>query len=76
MDTALSGTDLIALDLETTGLRSQKDVIVSIGSVTMNYRRIQWASAKYWVVNPGAPLSAESITIHELTPSDVAEAPR
>jgi len=75
MDTTLSNTDLIALDLETTGLRSQKDVIVSVGSVAMNCRRIQCASAKYWLVNPGSPLSAESITIHELTHSDVAEAP-
>lgn len=74
-DTKLSAANLIALDLETTGLRSQKDVIVSIGSVAMNYRRIKCASAKYWVVNPGAPLSAESITIHELTHTDVAEAP-
>lgn len=74
-DTLLSETNMIALDLETTGLRSHKDTIVSVGSVAMNAKRIQCASAKYWVVNPGAPLSAESITIHELTHSDVEQAP-
>lgn len=71
----LSDASMIALDLETTGLRSQKDTIVSVGSVAMNAKRVQCASAKYWVVNPGARLSAESITIHELTHSDVEQAP-
>ena len=75
MNTPLANTEMIALDLETTGLRSHKDTIVSIGSVAMNAKRIRCASARYWVVNPGAPLSAESITIHELTHSDVAQAP-
>ena len=72
---ALGNTQMIALDLETTGLKSQKDTIVSVGSVAMNAKRIRCASSNYWVVNPGAPLSAQSITIHELTHSDVEQAP-
>ena len=74
-NTSLCETPMIALDLETTGLRSHKDTIVSVGSVAMNVKRISCASAQYWVVTPGAPLSAESITIHELTHSDVEQAP-
>lgn len=75
LDTKLADAPMIALDLETTGLRSQKDTIVSVGSVAMTAKRVKCASAKYWVVNPGARLSAESITIHELTHSDVEQAP-
>jgi len=74
-DCPLNTVPMISIDLETTGLNSKKDTIISFGSVNMTSHRIQCGSAKYWMVKPSSPLLSESVTIHEITHSDIADSP-
>ena len=74
-DCPLKDTPMVSLDLETTGLDSTKDTIISVGLVPMSSQRIQCNGAKYWMVKPESHLSSESVTIHEITHSDIAKAP-
>lgn len=73
--TPLSEVPFVALDLETTGLDAQRDDIVSIGLVPFDMRRIYCQQAKHWLVRPLPPLNSESVIIHGITHSDIADAP-
>ncbi|QJQ94814.1 MULTISPECIES: 3'-5' exonuclease [Halomonadaceae] len=73
--TPIADAPLIALDIETTGLDSRRHSIVSIGLVPFTLQRIHLSQRRYWVVCPPRPLSEQSITVHRLTHSDVADAP-
>lgn len=74
-DTRLKDTPMVSLDLETTGLNHHKDAIVSAGLVTLNSQRIQCRGSQYWMMEPDRPLSNKSVTIHEMTHSDLMDAP-
>lgn len=74
-DTPLSEVPFVALDFETTGLNPERDGIISIGLVPMTLARIQCRTARHWVVNPRRTLQEESVVIHGITHSDIAEAP-
>jgi DNA polymerase-3 subunit epsilon len=67
-------TDFVAIDIETTGLNALEDDIVSIGLVPFDYHRIYLAKAKHWIVRPRR-LTSDSVVIHGITHSDVADAP-
>lgn len=75
-DTPLAEVPLVALDVETTGLDPREHAIVSLGLVPMSLQRIRCAEARYWVVKPTSELSAESVTFHHITHSDIRHAPR
>lgn len=75
-DTPLADAPLVALDVETTGLDPREHAIVSLGLVPMSLQRIRCAEARYWVVKPTSELSAESVTFHHITHSDIRHAPR
>jgi DNA polymerase-3 subunit epsilon len=75
-DTPLADAPLVALDVETTGLDPRQHAIVSLGLVPMNLQRIRCSDARYWVVKPTSELSAESVTFHHITHSDIRHAPR
>lgn len=74
-DTPIHDAPLVALDVETTGLNPTRDGIVSIGLVPMTLARIQCSGARHWVVNPRRVLQDESVVIHGITHSDIADAP-
>jgi DNA polymerase-3 subunit epsilon len=74
-DTPLEQVPLLALDVETTGLDSCRDSIVSLGLVPFNLRRIRCREANYWVVKPAGELSSQSVTFHHITHSDIQSAP-
>ncbi|TYT74230.1 3'-5' exonuclease [Desulfobotulus mexicanus] len=74
-DTPLGELSLLALDVETTGLHPGKDAIVSIGAVPFTLERIFSSRSRYWVVNPGRPLTRESIVIHGITHSQILNSP-
>lgn len=74
-ETAISEVPMVALDLETTGLDAQRDVIVSIGLVPLTMHRIHSPQARYWLVRPDKPLTSRSIIFHRITHSVVANAP-
>jgi DNA polymerase-3 subunit epsilon len=75
-DTPLAEVPLVALDVETTGLDPREHAIVSLGLVPLDLQRIRCAESRYWVVKPTSELSAESVTFHHITHSDVRHAPR
>jgi DNA polymerase-3 subunit epsilon len=74
-DTPLEQAPLLALDVETTGLDSRRDSIVSLGLVPFDLRRIRCREARYWVVKPAGELSSQSVTFHHITHSDIQSAP-
>jgi len=75
-NTALKDTPLLALDLETTGLDPKTDEIISLGLIPLSHKTIRCQGAQYWMAKPERALNAESVTIHEITHAELAEAPR
>ncbi|MHB8843768.1 MAG: 3'-5' exonuclease [Nitrospirota bacterium] len=82
--TAETGVDLalpldaahyVVMDTELTGLDARKDSIVSVGAVGMQGGRIQLGETFYEMVSPGTAMRSESVVIHGITPSDVADKP-
>jgi DNA polymerase-3 subunit epsilon len=66
-----------ALDLETTGLRADRDKILSVGMVPIREGVIRYGERFHSYVrpDPGAELSTEGIRAHHLVPADYAGAP-
>lgn len=65
----------VVLDTELTGLKPQKDSIVSIGAVEMMGGKIEIGRTYYRVVEPRTAMGGESVVIHGITPSDAAQCP-
>jgi DNA polymerase-3 subunit epsilon len=65
----------VVIDTELTGLDEKKDSIVSIGAVKMKGGIIELGNTFYRLIHPETKLTAESVVIHEITPSDVSEKP-
>jgi DNA polymerase III subunit epsilon len=65
----------VVVDTELTGLDERKDSIVSIGAVCMTGGRIELGNMFYRLVSPRTALTAQSVVIHEITPSDVMAEP-
>lgn len=74
-DTPIEDIEFLAIDLETTGLNSNKDEIISVGAVPFTLNRIYLNQAKEWMVKPRRKLSKESVVIHGITHSDIENAP-
>ncbi|NWO55786.1 3'-5' exonuclease [Chromohalobacter israelensis] len=74
-DTPLGEVQMMAMDMETTGLDEQRHAIVSIGLVPFDLRRIRMAQRRYWIVRPPRPLSERSITFHHITHTEIEQAP-
>jgi DNA polymerase-3 subunit epsilon len=65
----------VVVDTELTGLDEKRDSIVSIGALRMNGAAIDLGSSFSRLVSPRTALSASSVVIHEITPSDVEAKP-
>jgi DNA polymerase III subunit epsilon len=73
--TQLSDARFVVVDTELTGLDEKQDCIVSIGALRMAGGTIDIGNTFYQLANPEKALSACSVVIHEITPSEVAEKP-
>jgi DNA polymerase-3 subunit epsilon len=71
----LDDTKFVVFDTELTGLKVKQDSIVSIGAVKMVGGRIFVGDYFYRLVEPKTKLTAHSIAIHEITPSEAATWP-
>jgi DNA polymerase III subunit epsilon len=71
----LTDTRFVVVDTELTGLDEKRDSIVSIGAVRMIGGAVDIGNTFYRLINPDTALSASSIVIHEITPSEVATKP-
>lgn len=63
------------IDTELTGLDERKDSIVSIAAIKMVGGRIDFEDIFNRLVQPESELSAESVIIHGITPSEVVRKP-
>ena len=72
---SLEDVSYVAIDTELTGLNEKNDSIVSIGAVKMRGGRIELGRSFYRLVNPATALTASSVIIHEITPSQVVHRP-
>lgn len=73
--TPISEVPYVVVDTELTGLDERKDSIVSIGAVRMTGSRIELGDTFYRLASPRTELSAASVMIHEITPSEVKAQP-
>lgn len=64
--------EYVAVDLETTGLNSQEDQILSMGWVVVAGNRIRLASARHRLVQVEGEIPAESAVIHQITDDEAA----
>jgi DNA polymerase III, epsilon subunit and related 3''-5'' exonucleases len=71
----LKDVRMMALDLETTGMDVNRHGIVSIGMVPFTINRIQGGRSYYRIVRPRRLLREESVVIHHITHSEIANAP-
>lgn len=65
----------VVIDTELTGLDEKSDGIVSLGAVRMTGGTIHPGKTFYRLVNPSHELRAESVVIHQITPSEVKGKP-
>jgi len=72
---SLENVAYVVIDTELTGLDEKKDSIVSIGAVRMIGGKIELGNSFYRLVNPKTALTAKSVLIHEITPSEVMQKP-
>jgi len=63
------------IDLETTGLDPASDEIISYATVTVAEGRVSLADARYQLISPRRLPGGETIRIHGLRESDLADAP-
>lgn len=66
--------DIVFFDVETTGLNVVRDRIVQIALVKLS-KNGQEPQSFSTLVNPGIPISEESMAIHGITPKDLANKP-
>ena len=69
-----SGDEVVVFDCETTGLNPKVDEIISIGAVKVKGNKILTSQALHLFVKQNAPISAKSITIHQIRDCDLGNA--
>lgn len=73
--TALSDLPLVSLDLETTGLDTARDRILSVGAVRLQGRRVYTEAGIDLLCNPGVDIPERSFEVHGISDRLVATAP-
>ncbi len=71
-DTALSEQRMVVLDLETSGLNTNKDLVLSIGAVVIEHGAIQLGEQFECTLQRAAQPHNQSVLIHGLGPSAIA----
>jgi DNA polymerase-3 subunit epsilon len=74
-DSDIRAASYVVIDTELTGLDENRDSIVSIGAVKMNGGSIEMGQTFYKLIKPETALTAQSVVIHEIMPSEVSEKP-
>ncbi|MBF0329327.1 MAG: 3'-5' exonuclease [Nitrospirae bacterium] len=65
----------LVVDTELTGFDRKRDSIVSIGAIKMDGKSIAIGDSFYQVVSPTTALTAQSIVVHEIMPSETEAKP-
>ncbi len=72
---AIEDAAYVVLDTELTGLNPKKDSIVSLGAIRMRGKEILLGEHFTRLVKPRTSLTAQSVVVHGITPSEVQELP-
>jgi DNA polymerase-3 subunit epsilon len=67
---------LLAIDLETTGLNPEHEHILAVGIQPFTLKRIPLGQREEWLVHSPRPVSEGAVTIHQITDTSIAEAPK
>jgi DNA polymerase-3 subunit epsilon len=67
--------EFCVIDLETTGLDLRRDEIVAYGAAIVAHGRIPCGRTAYSLVRPTRAVSVPALTVHGLSPADLAGAP-
>lgn len=73
-DTPLGGVELLAIDLETTGLDPRRDELLSVGMVVVRGGQVLLGTARHLPVRPQGQVG-DSAVVHGLTDDALAQAP-
>ncbi|WP_192498596.1 exonuclease domain-containing protein [Ornithinimicrobium pratense] len=73
-DTPLERVELLAIDLETTGLDPRKDEVLSVGMVVVRGGQVHLGTARHLPVRPRGQVG-DSAVVHGLTDDALAQAP-
>jgi DNA polymerase III subunit epsilon len=74
-DTLITKADYVVIDTELTGLNVRVDSIVSICGIRMTGGKIDVGRTFYRLIKPKKDITAESVIINEIMPSDVVKEP-
>ena len=69
----VKNTDIISLDIETTGLNSKEDRIISIGLVQISQLGIKLDSCWHQIIKTNKDIPGKSVVIHNITDDVAAE---
>ncbi len=67
--------DYVVFDLETSGVSTSEDRVLSVGAIRVSGGLIDLDSCFHQYVNPGQDISNDSVTLHGIKPDQVAQAP-
>lgn len=74
VDTPYPGVEMLAVDIETTGLDPGQDEIVSIGFVPVSRGRVVLAGAQHHLVRPNREVGDAAAKVHRLLDDQLREA--
>jgi DNA polymerase-3 subunit epsilon len=63
----ISEVELLALDLETTGLDAKTEAILSVGYLVIRNRRVRLGESAHHYIQVNRPIPEESVKIHHIT---------
>ena len=66
--------DIIFFDIESTGLNVIRDRIIQLAMIKYSAKG-KAPEERSYLINPGIPISEEAMSIHGITPKDVARKP-
>lgn len=69
----ISETDIVSVDIETTGLNPENDKIVSIGFVTVKNLSVQLEMSGHYIVHTKKCIPEQSVVIHQITDDRLKE---
>lgn len=75
LDPAIDDVDWVVLDVETTGLRPERDRVVALGAVRVRGGAVSATERFDRLVRPDCPIPAAASHVHGITDGMVADAP-
>jgi DNA polymerase-3 subunit epsilon len=72
IDTDANSLEYIVLDIETTGLDSKKDIILSMGWVKVSNSTVHMDTAHHYYINDSSQINPKTAVINHITPETLA----